>query len=87
MRQNVEHISLQGLRCSFTTLAKHIKNKLAKVIKTRYWTVDKATENLLRLNNKMNTKAAFLSVITAAGRVVHTRDDGVSVIPIDLLGP
>ena len=79
MRQRVEHISLQGLRCSFTTLAKHIK--------TRYWTVDKAAENLLRLNNEMNTKAAFLSVIAAAGRVVHTRDDGVSVIPIDPLGP
>ena len=56
-------------------------------MKIRYRTVDEVTKNLLCLNNKMNVKATFLSVITATGRVTHTRDDGVSVIPIDLLGP
>jgi len=59
----------------------------AAEIKLGHFEIDKAAENLLRLNNKMEVKATFLSVITATGRVAHTRDDGVSVIPIDLLGP
>ena len=49
--------------------------------------IEKAANNLLRLNRDTGTKASFLAIVTATGRMAHTRDDGVSVIPIDLLGP
>ena len=52
--------------------------------------VDAAAVNLLRLRNKLHGVApepAFLLVLTATGGVVHTRDDGVHVVPIDCLGP
>ena len=49
--------------------------------------IEKAAKNLLRLNEKLDKKASFLAIITATGQIGYTRDDGVLVIPIDLLGP
>jgi len=59
----------------------------AMEVKLGWFEIDKAAKNLLSLNEKVETKASFLAVITASGYLAHTRDDGVSVIPIDLLGP
>jgi len=49
--------------------------------------IDKAAKNLLTLKDIVETPPSFLSIITSKGMLAHTRDDGVSVIPIDLLGP
>jgi Predicted ATPase (AAA+ superfamily) len=49
--------------------------------------IEKAAKNLLRLNNIVEEKASFLSIITGAGGIAYTREDGVHVIPITLLGP
>ena len=59
----------------------------AAEVKLGDFEVDKAARNLLRLNDKVGQKASFLCVITATGLVAYTRDDGVSVIPIGILGP
>ncbi|MDR0522990.1 MAG: DUF4143 domain-containing protein [Candidatus Methanoplasma sp.] len=51
---------------------------------------DKAAKNLLRLRDGMSDGAAgpsFLAILSASGGVAHTRDDGVTVVPIDRLGP
>ena len=49
--------------------------------------IEKAVKNLLRLKDNIETDPSFLSIITSRGMLAHTRDDDVSVIPIDLLGP
>lgn len=59
----------------------------AMEVKLGDYEVDKAAKNLLRLNGNVKNDASFLSVITATGKIAYTREDGVSVIPIDLLGP
>jgi len=59
----------------------------AMEVKLGDFEIDKAAKNLMLLNEKVKTKASFLAVITATGNLAYTRDDGVSVIPIDLLGP
>jgi predicted AAA+ superfamily ATPase len=52
--------------------------------------IDKAAATLLRLRSKLARQTdppAFLAVITGTSGVGFTRDDGVHVVPIDLLGP
>jgi len=50
-----------------------------------------AASSLLRLSNKLaangDPRPIVLMVIVGIGAVAHRRDDGVFVIPIDLLGP
>ncbi len=54
-----------------------------------HW-IDDAAANLLKLRDKVNTDSmgepAFLAVVTATN-YAYTREDGVHVIPITLLGP
>ena len=54
-----------------------------------HW-IDDAVANLLKLRDKVNTDSmgepAFLAVVTATN-YAYTREDGVHVIPITLLGP
>ncbi|MDR1405053.1 MAG: DUF4143 domain-containing protein [Candidatus Methanoplasma sp.] len=56
----------------------------------------RAASNLLRLKKKISentdrpgkkTGPSFLAILTASGGAAYTRPDGISVIPIDLLGP
>ena len=53
--------------------------------------IDAAASSLLRLSNKLaangDPRPIVLMVIVGIGAVAHRRDDGVFVIPIDLLGP
>ncbi|MDR3282570.1 MAG: DUF4143 domain-containing protein [Candidatus Methanoplasma sp.] len=52
--------------------------------------VDKAASSLTRLKRKMEGEVpepAFLAVVTATGGLAYVRDDGISVVPIDCLGP
>jgi predicted AAA+ superfamily ATPase len=52
--------------------------------------VDAAAENLLRLKKKLTGEVkppAFLMVLTATGGMAYTRDDGITVVPLDCLGP
>lgn len=53
--------------------------------------VDRAVQNVLRLENKMVERGekppAVKAVIVGVGGVAHRRDDGVCVIPIDTLAP
>ena len=50
---------------------------------------DKAAKNLLALKKKVdNGKApSFLMILSASGGLAYTREDGVLVVPVDLLGP
>lgn len=55
--------------------------------------VEEAAKNLLKLKNKLqknvvvqNAEPAFLAVVVGRGSLAYTRPDGVSVIPIALLG-
>lgn len=54
-----------------------------------HW-IDDAAANLIKMKDKVNTEKmgepAFLAVITAT-KYAYTREDGVHVIPITLLGP
>ncbi|MDR1955179.1 MAG: DUF4143 domain-containing protein [Candidatus Methanoplasma sp.] len=52
--------------------------------------IDKAASNLIKLKNKVGEdvpEPSFLAVLCATRGLAYTRDDGVLVIPIDLLGP
>lgn len=49
--------------------------------------VDKGVETLLRLKKTVDEEPSFLAVVTAKGPAAYTDENGVSVIPIDLLGP
>jgi predicted AAA+ superfamily ATPase len=52
--------------------------------------VDAAAENLLRLKRKLAGEVkppAFLMILTATGGMAYTRDDGITVVPLDCLGP
>jgi predicted AAA+ superfamily ATPase len=51
---------------------------------------DAAASNLLRLKKKLAEETrppSFLAVVTASGGIAFTREDGVSIIPIDCLKP
>jgi len=48
---------------------------------------DKAAKNLLTLKEKVSTAPSFLMILCASGGLAYTREDGVSVVPVDLLGP
>ncbi|MDR1405460.1 MAG: DUF4143 domain-containing protein [Candidatus Methanoplasma sp.] len=51
---------------------------------------EKGADNLLSLAEKVKDKMgppSFLMILNATGGLSYTRDDGVSVVPIDLLGP
>ena len=59
-------------------------------IKLGYTQIDAAAQNLVRLARKMSdagdSSPAAMIVIVGVGGVAHRRDDGVCVIPADLLG-
>jgi hypothetical protein len=51
---------------------------------------DEAAENLLRLKEKTASAIqppSFLAIITATSGIAYMREDGVAVIPLDVLGP
>ena len=48
---------------------------------------DRAAKNLLALKEKVSTAPSFLMILCASGGLAYTREDGVSVVPVDLLGP
>jgi len=50
---------------------------------------DKAAKNLLTLKEKVSngTDPSFLMILCASGGLAYTREDGVLVVPADLLGP
>lgn len=50
---------------------------------------DDAAENLLSLKEKVgpDKEPAFLMILCASGGLAYTREDGVLVVPVDLLGP
>ncbi|MDR3206323.1 MAG: DUF4143 domain-containing protein [Candidatus Methanoplasma sp.] len=50
---------------------------------------DKAADSLLSLKEKVGPTGgpSFLMILCASGGLAYTRDDGVVVVPIDLLGP
>jgi predicted AAA+ superfamily ATPase len=50
---------------------------------------DKAAKNLLALKEKVSTsiEPSFLMILCASGGLAYAREDGVSVVPVDLLGP
>jgi predicted AAA+ superfamily ATPase len=60
-------------------------------IKLGYTQLDSAAATLLRLHRKMadsgDPPPTALIVIVGVGGIAHQRDDGVYVIPADLLGP
>ena len=56
--------------------------------------VDEGVANLLKFKERLQANAAartpdpaFLAVVVGRGNMAYTRPDGVSVIPIALLGP
>ncbi|MDR3282320.1 MAG: DUF4143 domain-containing protein [Candidatus Methanoplasma sp.] len=52
--------------------------------------LDKAASNLLKLKDKVDgaKTPSFLMILTATGELSYTRkEDGVAVVPVDLLGP
>ncbi|MDR3282677.1 MAG: DUF4143 domain-containing protein [Candidatus Methanoplasma sp.] len=50
---------------------------------------DKAADSLLSLKEKAGEarEPSFLMILCASGGLAYTREDGVAVVPIDLLGP
>jgi len=56
-------------------------------VKLGTYDIEKAADNLKRLNKKVEMEASFLAILTASGHLAYTRDDGVHVIPLDCLGP
>lgn len=50
---------------------------------------DKAAKNLLTLKEKVGNgkEPSFLMILCASGGLAYTREDGVLVVPVDLLGP
>ncbi|MDR1404529.1 MAG: DUF4143 domain-containing protein [Candidatus Methanoplasma sp.] len=58
-------------------------------VRIGYKEADRAAANLLRLKNKLadETAPSFMMVLCATGGAAYMRKDGVSVVPIDCLGP
>ena len=63
----------------------------AAEVKLGTFEFEKAASNLTRVKDKMVAAGAeepsFLMIISATGRVAHTRPDGIVEAPIDCLGP
>jgi hypothetical protein len=53
--------------------------------------VDKAASSLVRLRDKLaaggEREPAFLAVLVGVGEFARVRDDAVTVLPCDVLGP
>jgi predicted AAA+ superfamily ATPase len=52
--------------------------------------IDKAAANLIELKGRVSEEMpepSFLAILCATCRIAYTREDGVCVIPLDLLGP
>ena len=63
----------------------------AAEVKLGTFEFEKAASNLTRLKKKMAEAGAeepsFMMIISATGKVAHTRPDGIVEVPIDCLGP
>jgi predicted AAA+ superfamily ATPase len=59
-------------------------------VKLGAYEIDKAAANLIKLKNKVSEEMpepSFLAVLCSNCGLAYTREDGVYVLPIDLLGP